>query len=77
MTSVEEHLGVLERKVDRYRRATVVLAVLLVAGVVMGQARDKEGEFWRISCEELYVRNQDGKLVASLRGMKTARELER
>ena len=54
MASVEERLARLERKVDRYRRASVVLLVLMVAAVTVGQTAN-DVEFDTVTCQNLRV----------------------
>ena len=72
MATVEERLSGLEQQVTRYRRVTVMLAVVLVAGVVMGQspnvsnATSEQGQvglvvFKNVICERLFVNGGMGK----------------
>ena len=64
MATVEERLLKLEKKVDWYRRATMVMALLLVAGVTMGQAKEttlgKLSRFDTVICRQLFVKNDTG-----------------
>ena len=63
MATVEERLNALEKKVDWYRRATAVLALVLVAGVTMGQST-KDAEYGKVVCETLMVMQGDEVVVA-------------
>ena len=63
MATVEERLETLEKRVERYRKVTTVLAVLLVAGVTMGQTA-KDPFFDSVTCRSLWVKNMDGTTTA-------------
>jgi hypothetical protein len=64
MATVEERLNTLEKKVDWYRRATAMLAMVLVAGVVMGQAKPEVAE--EIRCRNIVVVDYNGEERASI-----------
>ena len=59
MATIEERLKTLEKRVDRYRRATVVLTLVLLAGVTMGQGT-KDTSFGTVTCRELIVESSTG-----------------
>jgi hypothetical protein len=50
--TLEDRVDALERHVSRYRGAMMVMALVLVAGVVMGQA-PRDVEFREITCRKL------------------------
>jgi hypothetical protein len=52
--TLEDRVDTLERRVTRYRGATMVMALVLVAGVTMGQATT-DGEFSTVTCRTLIV----------------------
>ena len=58
--SLEQRLEKLEKRVERYRRATVVMALLLVAGVTMGQTA-KNGNFNSLTCRGLRIEDDGGR----------------
>ena len=59
----EARLDRLERQMRFYKRLTVVLTLVIVAGVSMGQADDYE----EITCRGLTVVNEKGAIVATLK----------
>ena len=56
--TLEQRVDALERRVARYRGATMAMALVLVAGVVMGQAT-KDVEFGDVRCRALTVISED------------------
>ena len=62
----EERLDRLERRMRFYKRLTVVLTLVIVAGVSMGQA----GDYKEITCRGLTVVNEKGDRVAALKSWK-------
>ena len=62
----EARLDRLERQMRFYKRLTVVLALVIVAGVSMGQA----GDYKEITCRGLTVVNEKGDRVAALKSWK-------
>ena len=54
LQKLESESAQLRKSVSKYRRVTVVMAVLLVAGVTMGQT-PKSAEFAMVTCSALRV----------------------
>ena len=54
LMTIEQRLDTLERRVSRYRSATMVMALLLVAGVTMGQTT-RDATFGEVTCNTLTV----------------------
>ena len=64
---LESRLSNSERQVGRYRKATMLMGVLLLAGVVMGQTA-RDGRFKEVRCESLSVIAEDGTKEVHLGG---------
>jgi len=62
LEAVERHTKSLEKKVNRYRKAMVVIAVLWVAGVTLAQAKPEVSD--ELRCRKLVIVNEQGKSVA-------------
>lgn len=66
---LETRMARLEKRVDQYRKTTVVLALLLVAGLTMGQAkRPKDGNFDTVICRKLLVKSDKDVIQVGLFG---------
>jgi hypothetical protein len=60
--SIEERVVQLEKQMQFYKRLVIVLALVIVAGVTMGQTSDYED----VMCRSLNVVNDQGKVLVGL-----------
>ena len=60
--TLEQRVDALERRVSRYRGATIVMAFLLVAGVTMGQGT-RDAEFGTVRCRKLVAISPEKSMV--------------
>ena len=64
MKTLEQRVKRLEKETGWYRRATIVLGLLIIAGVTMGQT--SSGIVDVLRCRKLEVYNSSGKLTTSI-----------
>jgi hypothetical protein len=58
--TLEQRVDGLERRLSRYRSAMMVMALVLVAGVTMGQATNGSRELQQIRTRDIMIMNEDG-----------------